>query len=844
MDGGSSGGGDWVWLHRPTEAEAVAAASAARRKWSAAVTEVEEERPLKVVFASPAEYFTDAAPIGNGSLGGMVWGGVATEKLQLNHDTLWTGAPGNYTDPDAPAALAVVRGLVDQGRFADATAAATRLFGGQSEVYQPLGDVNLDFGASDQAYDSYKRELDLHTATVVVTYNIGAVQYTREHFCSNPHQVIVTRISASKPGQISCTLSLSSQLNHNVTMTNANEMVMEGICPGQRPGLRKGDSNAVTGIKFAAVLGLQMGESTAKAAVLNDQKLLRLDNADWVVIVVAASSSFSGPFVNPSDSKLEPTSIALNTLNITRNLTFDQLKAAHLDDYQRLFYRVTLQLSRGLKDDACGLMTEKERPEEVGEAIRTSADRVESFSADEDPSLVELLFQYGRYLLISCSRPGTQVSNLQGIWSQDVAPAWDAVPHLNINLQMNYWPALPCNLSECQEPLFDFLASLAVNGSKTAKVNYEASGWVTHHVSDIWAKSSAFIKNPKHAVWPMGGAWLCTHLWEHYQFSLDKDFLENSAYPLLEGCATFLVDWLIEGPGGYLETNPSTSPEHAFVAPDGQPASVSYSTTMDISIIREVFSAVLLSAEVLGKSNTVLAERIKKALPRLPPIQIARDRTIMEWALDFQDPEVRHRHLSHLFGLYPGHTITMEKSPDVCEAVANSLYKRGEDGPGWSTTWKMALWARLLNSENAYRMVLKLITLVPPGGKVNFEGGLYSNLWTAHPPFQIDANFGFTAAIAEMLVQSTQNDLYLLPALPRGKWPRGCVKGLRARGDVTVNICWDEGELQEAMLWSNNQNSVTRLHYGECVTNVIVCCGSVYKFNRGLQCLEAWPLGK
>ncbi|TVU30682.1 hypothetical protein EJB05_22316, partial [Eragrostis curvula] len=845
MDGRSSDGGDWVWVRRPAEAEAVAAAAAARRTWSGAAAEVEEEeRPLKVVFASPAEYFTDAAPIGNGSLGGMVWGGVATEKLQLNHDTMWTGAPGNYTDPNAPAALEAVRELVNQGRFADATAEAKRLFGGQSEVYQPLGDVNLEFGASDQAYDSYKRELDLHTATVLVTYNIGPVQYTREHFCSNPHQAIVTKISASKPGQVSCILSLSSQLNHSVTVTNANEMVMEGICPGQRPGLPKSNSDDVTtGIKFAAVLGLKIGGSNAKAAVLNDQKLLRLQDADWVVLVVAAASSFNGPFVNPSDSKLDPTSIALNTLNRTRNLTFDQLKAAHLDDYQSLFYRVTLQLSRGL-NDAYTSITSKDRLQEAGESIVTSADRVKRFHTDEDPSLIELLFQYGRYLLISSSRPGTQVSNLQGIWSQDIAPAWDAAPHLNINLQMNYWPALSCNLSECQEPLFDFLASLAANGSKTAEVNYKASGWVTHHVSDVWAKSSAFIKNPKHAVWPMGGAWLCTHLWEHYQFSLDNDFLENTAYPLLEGCAIFLVDWLIEGPGGYLETNPSTSPEHAFIAPDGQPASVSYSTTMDISIIREVFSAVLMSAEILGKSDTDLVEKIKKALPRLPPIQIARDRTVMEWAQDFQDPEVQHRHLSHLFGLYPGHSIIMEKDTDVSEAVSNSLYKRGEDGPGWSTTWKMSLWAHLFNSENAYRMVQKLITLVPPGGEVKFEGGLYSNLWTAHPPFQIDANFGFTAAIAEMLLQSTMSDLFLLPALPRDKWPRGCVKGLRARGDVTVNICWEEGELQEAMLWSHSGNSLTRLHYGEWHITVRVSGGIVYRFNRGLQCLDEWPIRK
>ncbi|CAD6341801.1 unnamed protein product, partial [Miscanthus lutarioriparius] len=363
MDCGGSGG-DWFGVRRLAEAEAVAAAAMARRPSTAWAEEEEEERPLTVVFASPAENFTDAAPIGNGSLGGMVWGGVATEKLQLNHDTLWTGAPGSYTNPDAPAALAAVRELVDQGRFTDATAAATRLFGGQSEVYQPMGDVNLELGGSDQqqAYDSYKRELDLHTATVLVTYSVGPVQYTREHFCSNPHRVIVTRIAASEPGHVSCTLSLSSQLKNTVTVTNANEVVMEGVCPGQRPpapglllrnsssssnSISSSDDDDVTtgGIKFAAVLGVQMGGSEAKAAVLNDQKKLRLDTADWIVLVVAASTSFDGPFVSPSDSRLDPTSAAVATLNRARSLTYEQLKAAHLDDYQCLFHRVTLRLS-------------------------------------------------------------------------------------------------------------------------------------------------------------------------------------------------------------------------------------------------------------------------------------------------------------------------------------------------------------------------------------------------------------------------------------------------------------------------------------------------------------------
>ncbi|KAL6643279.1 hypothetical protein ACP70R_021460 [Stipagrostis hirtigluma subsp. patula] len=778
---------------------------------------MEEDRPLKVVFASPAEHFTDAAPIGNGSLGAMVWGGVASEKLQLNHDTLWTGAPGDYTDKKAPAALAAVRKLVDEGRFLDATAASSGLCGGPNEAYQPLGDINLEFETSNQECCSYKRELNLYTAIVSITYNLGEVQYTREHFCSNPNQAMVTKISANKSGQLSFTLSLNS------------------ICPERRPTLQKSGMDNASGIKFSAVLSLHMGGAGAKAAVLNGQKL-RIDNADWVVLLVTASSSFDGPFIGPANSKVDPVSAALKTLKMSTNVTFVQLKAAHLKDYQGLFHRVTLKLSQSST-------VEKASLEKVGGTIKTTAERVNSFQTDEDPSLVELLFQYGRYLLISCSRPGTQVSNLQGIWNQSITPAWEAAPTLNINLQMNYWPTLPCNLSECQEPLFDFMASLGVNGAKTAKNNYQASGWVTHHKSDIWAKSSASNGDPQYAVWPMGGAWLCTHLWEHYQYMLDKVFLEN-AYPLLEECALFLVEWLIEGPRGYLETNPSTSPEHSFIAPGtgGQLASVSYSTTMDISIIREIFLAVISSAEVLGKSDSTLVVRIKQALPRLPSIMIAKDRTIMEWAQDFEDPDVHHRHQSHLFGVYPGHTITIEKNPELCQAVANSLHKRGEDGPGWSLSWKMALWARLMNSENAYRMILKLINLVPASEQFGVNGGLYTNLWTAHPPFQIDANFGFTAAIAEMLLQSTLTDLYLLPALPCNKWPRGCVKGLRARGDLTINICWEEGGLQEALLWSDKGNSVLNLHYGGQSTVLRVSGGNAYKFNGSLQCTETWPL--
>ncbi|XAR52882.1 Alpha-L-fucosidase [Bertholletia excelsa] len=822
--------GDWVMVRRPAEKDLW------ERGWAGA----EPSKPLKVRFTGPAKHWTDAVPIGNGRLGAMVWGGVQSETLNLNEDTLWTGIPGNYTNQEAPKALAEVRKLVDEGRYAEATTEAVKLSGNPSDVYQLLGDIKLEFDDSHAAYSqtTYLRELDLDTAITKVKYSVGEVEFTREHFASNPDQVIATKISGSKPGSLSFTVYLDSKLYHHSFVKGKDQIIMEGSCPGKRTPPKGLANDDPKGIQFSAILYLHISDTAGAVQVLDDTKL-KVEGSDWAVMLLVASSSFYGPFTKPSDSKRDPTSETLSRLNSIKSLSYDDLCSRHLDDYQSLFHRVSLQLSKSSKNLAnseTGLYSESSEDEMI-----STAERVKSFKDDEDPSLVELLFQYGRYLLISCSRPGTQVANLQGIWNKDIEPAWDGAPHLNINLQMNYWPSLPCNLHECQEPLFDYILSLSINGAKTAKVNYEASGWVTHQVSDIWAKTSPDRGQAVWALWPMGGAWLCTHLWGHYTYTMDKGFLENKAYPLLEGCTLFLLDWLIEGQGGYLETNPSTSPEHTFIAPDGKPASVSYSTTMDMSIIREVFSAVVSAAEVLGKSDSDLVERVRKAQPRLYPVKIARDGSIMEWAQDFEDLEVHHRHVSHLFGLFPGHTITIERTPDLCKAADHTLYKRGEEGPGWSTTWKTALWARLQNSEQAYKMVKHLFDLVDPDHEANFEGGLYSNLFTAHPPFQIDANFGFSAAVAEMLVQSTVKDLYLLPALPRDKWANGCVKGLKARGGVTVNICWNEGNLREVGLWSKHQNSI-QLHFRGTKVTVELATGIVYTFNNKLKCVKKYSL--
>ncbi|XP_022763460.1 alpha-L-fucosidase 2-like isoform X1 [Durio zibethinus] len=834
--------GEWVLVRKPAEKDF----------WNpTSMNFAETSKPLKVTFSGPANHWTDAIPIGNGRLGAMVWGGIASETLQLNEDTLWTGIPGNYTNPNAPAALSEVRKLVDDGDYAEATKAAVKLSDNPSDVYQLLGDIKLEFDDSHIKYTegTYRRELDLESATARVKYSVGDVEFTREHFVSSPDQVIVTKISGSKPGFLSFTVSLDSKLDHHSQANGQNQIIMQGSCPGKRRAPKGSAEENPKGIQFAAVLDLQISQGGVVHSL--DDKRLKVEGSDWAVLLLVASSSFDGPFTMPSDSRKDPTAESLNALKSIKTLSYSDLYAHHLDDYENLFHRVSLQLSKSSKGNLRDGSLEIEKvksstknsyfSKNEDDAVST-AERVKSFQTDEDPSFVELLFQYGRYLLISSSRPGTQVSNLQGIWNKDIEPAWDCAPHLNINLQMNYWPSLSCNLKECQEPLFDYISSLSINGSKTAKVNYEASGWVAHQVSDLWAKTSPDRGEAVWALWPMGGAWLCTHLWEHYTHTMDKDFLKNKAYPLLEGCTSFLLDWLIEGPGGYLETNPSTSPEHMFVAPDGKPASVSYSSTMDIAIIREVFSEIVSAAEVLGRKNDALIGKVLEAQTKLPPTKIARDGSIMEWAQDFEDPDVHHRHVSHLFGLFPGHTITVEKTQDLCKAADYTLFKRGEDGPGCSTTWKIALWARLHNSEHAYRMVKHLISLVDPTHEGDFEGGLYSNLFTAHPPFQIDANFGFSAAVAEMLVQSTMKDLYLLPALPRDKWTNGCAKGLKARGGVTVNICWQEGDLEEVGLWSNEQNSVRKLHYRGTTITAKISSGKVYTFNRQLKCVKTYSL--
>lgn len=804
---------------------------------------------FKVSFFEPAEYWVDALPVGNGKLGAMIWGGVPNELLQLNEDTLWSGGPTDCNNPEAAKLLSKVRGLVWEGHFTDASILSEKCLGRYAQVYKPLADIELKFEESHKSYDkdSYERHLDVGSAITTVKYCTGGVTFTREIFASHPHRVIAVRISASSDRLVSFSVSIDSQLNHTTVVEGSNCLIMRGQCPG--------DNNekepSKLGMFYGTALEVRISDTGGSIQSLGDNTL-RVEKVDWALLLIAASSSFDGPFKDPTVSKRDPISGSLSVLTSIRSLSFESLLRSHLQDYETLFHRVSLRLHSNNEhlEMQCNARAPMRRAFNKADNFCaqtgwinmkqkvSTRDRIKMFAENEDPALISLLFNFGRFLLLASSRPGSFVSNLQGIWNKDLQPAWRCVPHLNINLEMNYWPAEICNLAECHEPLFELISWLSINGRTTAKVNYNKSGWVAHHNADIWAQTAPIDGEPVYALWPMGGAWLCLHLWEHYRFSLDEVFLQDQAYPLMEGCAQFLLEWLVEDPkSGYLVTNPSTSPEHYFVAPDGKEASVSYGTAMDMTIIREVFSAVISASEVIGLSDCLFIQELRISQARLFPPHIGSDGLFMEWAEDFKDRDIRHRHMSHLFGLFPGHSITLQGTPQLCEAARKSIIKRGEIGPGWSMAWKTALWARLWNSVKAYQMVKRMFSLIPSDQTTEQldGGGLYANLFNAHPPFQIDGNFGFTAAIAEMLLQSDEENIYLLPAVPFDKWPSGSVTGLRARGALTVEIQWSTGELLKATIHLQKGRFSRTLHFHGIMSPVQLSGGFLYTFNCKLQ---------
>ena len=754
---------------------------------------------LVLTYDKPASRWTEALPVGNGRIGAMVFGGPENDRLQINESTLWGGGPHSYTDPEAHTRLEELRQLIFAGRVAEAEKLSEGLMGRPKLLmpYQPFCDLRLHFPGHGQA-TAYSRHLRLDDAIADTSYAIGPTTFRREVFASCPDQVLVVRFTASRPGQVTFSVGMDSpQPGTRVEGVGQDTLQLSGqIQPRQNPARSWTGSWDQPGMRFAAVVTLLADGGSVRIA----EGRLEVSAANAATIVFSNATSFR----NFRDIGGDALGSARAFLARASKRPFGQLRRRHVDDFRRLFSRVQLRLGDGRST------TPTDR-------------RIKSFAEKEDPDLLALYFGFGRYLLISSSRLGGQPANLQGIWNEDLLPAWSSKWTTNINLEMNYWQADAGDLCETQEPLWSLIRDLRVTGAETARVHYHAKGWVLHHNTDLW-RATTPVDGPW-GVWPMGEAWLANQMWDHYEFSEDREFLRREAYPAMKEAAQFVLDTLVPAPAGTplagrLVTNPSTSPENRYVL-NGQPQHLTYAPTMDIELVRELFENCGRAARTLGTDADFRLE-LERAEQRLPSLQVGKRGQLQEWVEDYPEAEPAHRHVSHLYSLYPGNTISLERSPALAAAARKSLELRGDGGTGWSAVWRVALWARLRDPEHAYANLKFLITT-----------STLPNMFDLCPPFQIDGNLGGPAAIAEMLIQSTADQITLLPALPR-QWPSGSLKGVRVRGGGRVDITWKDGRLTEFRLQSDGAKRY-RVDYGARSVDLRVAPGKPITMDGSLQ---------